>query len=293
VVNEFQWPAYNDENVSQTENKAIFHVPAVLRGKENQVMITSVYAKDSASMVPVVIPCSEPTTHRRLHLLVVGVGVDDKNKEQLENRACESLRLKRNDKNNKIVTLVGSDLGAKDIHTRLNRIKRALGVIARSRNDRRNQDKVCDVVMLYYEGGNIVQTARGAGISTRPLNKPKAKHLAEHTLTFNYLKFFVKSLPGAQILLLDLAQTPQSSKIPYVLDWRTKTQTAIFRYVWTNRAPLPNDPNSLLSTIHQVQPTFGLGDLDDKLIARSLSNSDVLYQSSIPQGMQSLRVGPE
>jgi hypothetical protein len=262
------------------------------------VMITSVYAKDSASMVPVVIPCSEPTNRRRLHLLVVGVGVDEKNKEQLEDRACESLRLKRNDKNNKIVTLVGSDLGAKDIHTRLNRIKRALGVIARSRNDRRNQDKVCDVVMLYYEGGNIVQTGRGAGISTRPTNqsganKSEAKQLAEHTLTFNYLKFFVKSLPGAQILLLDLAQTPQSSKTPYVLDWRTKTQTAIFRYVWTNREPLPDDPNSLLSTIHQVQPTFGLGDLDDKLIARSLSNRDVLYQSNIPQSMQSLRVGPE
>ena len=181
--------------------------------------------------------------------------------------------------------LVGPRLGAKDIHRELMQIDAGLQT--------RGPDtgRACDVVMLYYEGGDVVLTERGAGISTRPVADASAVQLVEHTLTVAYLEHFVRRLQGAQVMLLDLAKRPALPGETDLPSWRNKTRTAVFRYVWLKNRD-DAEGGTLLSALRQLSPSIQLAELDAELNRIAASASDLEYQGHLPPDMRTLTLGP-
>jgi hypothetical protein len=295
-VNEFQWPAVS---VRETQaNEAEFKIPALLNRQKNSVTLASTYDKDSALTTSFTLDCAAPAERTWLHLLVVGVGVQEKDREQLRRRALASLGSSEGQSGageqpspvfERVFTygpLVGRRLGAKDIHRELMQIDAGLQT--------RGPDtgRACDVVMLYYEGGDIVMTERGAGISTRPVTGATPLQLVEHTLTVAYLEHFVRRLQGAQVMLLDLARNaslPDETDLP---TWRNKSRTALFRYVWLKKRDAAAEGSTLLSALRQLSPVIQLAELDAELNRIAASDSNIEYEVHLPPDMRTLTIGP-
>jgi len=288
-VNGFLQPPVELAGRSAGERERAFKAPLVLsRRKGNRVEIAAPgLPRDMASHLHLAIDCENPQDGKMLHLLIVGVGAKDK--QELESRALRALRAERN-RQGKITSTAFANIIAYPLHgfvnkervsAGLHRIKRTIQLFA-------HQDPPNHVVMMYYEGSQLVNQEDRLYLKTSVGWDPNLDRAAIST---DYLTAFFRNMGGAHVCLLDLAYTGGDQDLA-LASRHGGERLALLCYAWRN-APLVSTDKRLIAVLEKAVSRSGrLQAVDAALSEHSERLSQLIYDRSLPPSLAELEIGP-
>ena len=272
-----------------------FEVPIVLnRSEKNVVELRFPDLKaDVSSQLQLVIDCAQPQTERRLHLLIVGIG--DLDPQQLERAALEALRaVPQKTRDQRFQTaaftrgyvygpIVGPTVSRAMVFDGLRRLRSSIDRMQRERPGN-------DVVMVYYQGGELVEEDGQFYLTTiAPAEAtPNRQFLESTSLDSGKLNDFFESTSGAHVWLLEVARFSDEMDRPAQPDWMDESRAAVLRYAWLNTNKIPSEAHLITALRSGLQGPKNLGTLDQFLSANWQSIAQryaVLYESYLHPGL--------
>ena len=214
------------------------------------------------------VSCRDVAPDWRLHLLVLGIGVEGE--QELQQRALDALNGRNFDREHRTFTtpafpaarLYGPRCPIIEpgwMYGRLKQIQRAIAMGARPSND---------IVILYYEGGEVVEKG-GPCIRLRPggdLEESQVFPLSE-------IKRELSRTRGAKLFLFDVTRAP--GQAPLVLSqaarWLEDTSPyGLLRFSWQEKpASTETGLAATLGAALRDEKTITLGEVDKEVARRS------------------------
>jgi hypothetical protein len=242
-----------------------FRAPIFLIGEQNRVRIdVPTVGQQELSRREFEIACANPSRKQRLHLLVVGVDVEDA--EALKDRVLDALSAERAGRPRALQGafsrnppfeqcylhgVLAGEVERSTIETQLDRIN---DVIVRSRKE---DGWLNDVVLVYYQGEDVVIPGkRERWLKTSKNFQYKGVAPQEFALPCHELP----RVPGAQLMLLNVAGPPDALAKQH--DWGGDPTTGFMRYACVNPSEARDADPTLLRVLQDaVKQKSRLGDV--------------------------------
>jgi WD40 repeat protein len=239
----------------EQRNVRPFRVPLVLIGAANKIKIeVPSVSQQELSRREFELACSNPVKHQRLHLLIIGVEVQDA--MELKQRVLDALAadpksrpkgvqgpFSKNPPFEQCVlyhVLVG-DIDRGKVEAQLVQINNVIKQL------QRETGWMNDVVLIYYQGEDVelpekkerwLKTSRNFQFPEAPV---QAFAIPCHAL---------RRVPGAQLLLLNVPWTPAAQVAG--ADWGGDPDTGFLRYACHDRADVRKANPALLSLLQEA-----------------------------------------
>ena len=222
------------------------------------------------------VDCEQPVTNRRVHLLVFSVDGSPTDRGQLVDDAIRALNGKRIPSpqptrevagrretpqirfatpafGNGIVygPFTSGEIYRQKVMAEIHRVSRRIKLLTRSQPG-------TDVVVIYYQGAELVYSTDGFYLTTEPAVNPRVaaairnpSSLKYYAISSDLLNSHVEKNPGAHVLLLDVARL-SARKDEH--DWPNDSRAAMLRYAWLKNPQRMPPEASLLSGLKKVTP---------------------------------------
>lgn len=307
-VNGFQQLPAALEPVREPARQRAFKASVVLNKDRNNRIEFALpkLPRASRGLLQVEVDCEKPVTEQRLHLVVVGVGVAENRVVELEDRVLHALQADRAEGSAKQFAtpsfttgriygpLSGNMLTKEHIVTQLMRVNRSIAGLMKAR-------PAGDVVMIYYQGGQLIADEERFFLTTRaseyetPASDPSLRLQAVDS---QLLARFLAATQGAHLLLLDVERNAPPEQRNLLADamWPPKSRSAMLRYTWRKQAP-PTDDSRMISIFNRaVRQAPHLEEVEEEL-ERGVAQINqqfpdvVLYDRHLPPSLLGLRLG--
>ncbi|MEZ6077275.1 MAG: hypothetical protein R3C56_16890 [Pirellulaceae bacterium] len=231
----------------------------LFRASGNSIDVSAPDLPELASSVArAEVDCASPELMRqRLHLAIIGVGVDRSQEQQLMEEAIASLsgsRLQHSAKRKEFSfqspafsECIGYGPYTGAVVSR-EKIGSLLEMIRLRIQQARSRESANDVMMLYYRGGEQVNNGGQFYLTTQQTQSARQGEIIRDPLQLKYfavssdsLSYFVDRCPGTQLLLLDVARAvaPQET-LSHQPDFIPGAAT--FRYAWLTGVKCIREP---------------------------------------------------
>ena len=262
----------------------------------------------ASSLAQAQVDCGAPEVLRqRLHLAIVGVGVDRAQEQQIMQEAIASLdgsHLEQIAQRKEFTfqspafaecngygPYTGAVVSREKIGSLLETIRRRI-------QQARARESANDVLMLYYRGGEQVNNGGQFYLTTQQTRSERQGEIIRDPLQLKYfavssdsLSYFVNRCPGSQLLLLDVARTIEAQQtVGQHPDFIPGAAT--FRYAWLKGIAVPE--NARLITAWQPSPKpFQLAQVQQMLSQRFEDLTEryenaVSYENHLPAPLRDL-----
>ncbi|MCA9156963.1 MAG: hypothetical protein KDA72_01470 [Planctomycetales bacterium] len=281
----------------------------LFRASENSIDVSAPDLPELASSVArAEVDCVSPELMRqRLHLAIVGVGVDRSQEQQLMEEAIASLsgnQLQHSAKRKEFSfqspafsECIGYGPYTGAVVSR-EKIGSLLEMIRLRIQQARSRESANDVMMLYYRGGEQVNNGGQFYLTTQQTQSARQGEIIRDPLQLKYfavssdsLSYFVDRCPGTQLLLLDVARTvaPQET-LGHQPDFIPGAAT--FRYAWLTGVKVPESARLITAwqsspkplQLDQVQQILSLR---FDVLSKQYQNS-VSYENHLPAPLRDL-----
>jgi hypothetical protein len=261
-----QFPvALEPRGKGQQTNLRSFRVPLVLIGAENKIKLeVPLVGQEELSRREFELACSTPAQHQRLHLLIIGVNVNDS--AELKQRVLDALAVDptnrppgvqgpftKNPPFERCVlyhVLVG-EVERGQIRAQLDKINSVIKEL------QRNTGWLNDVVLIYYQGEDVEVPEKKQRWLKTSSNLQYPEMPVE---TFGFPCHALQRVPGAQLLLLNVPWTRDSRLVE--ADWGGDADTGFMRYACHDPAEVRNANPALLSLLQDaVRKNGRLGEI--------------------------------
>ena len=297
-VNGYRQPAAQLEDRVGKGLTRSFTIPVILnrdRGNLVEIRLPQL-PREAASRLLLEVDCHNPLQKKRLHLLVVGVGVSDR--EALVNSALTAVQTKTR-KGRSFTTLafdegiiheplIGPDVKQSRIWPVLSQLKRLVQQLLQTEGMRAN-----DVVLVYYQGGALALERGQFFLTTQSPKAPALQNAIVDKVELASLSRFFERCCGAQLLLLDVnGRVPQGAASDE--SWPTTSNSAMLRYAWMKDEPAPETAR-LIGALDRAKPTSQrLGQLAEELeVTGKARHADELsYEGFVPDILRQLELRP-
>ena len=259
-----------------------FETDLVLNRSDNNYVEVELYGeqKNAQSWSSFYVECAKPDTARALRVLVVGLGETDAS--AIKQRALDAVIPK--------VSLMRSDIAPA-----FSRIIFEQPLIGEFRSDtvlsriRKARVTPNDVLMIYYEGGILLNPEEDFYLLTSEVGRDTSAMLASFELRKNLF-----ALPGAKLLLLDAMQKGIDAPLADVPP-SGEDRLAMFRFIWLpeGASPRPKPSPVLVSMWRQAtQGRRTLGEVNAALRDLSQPYAALDYKGEIARSLVDLDWGP-
>ncbi len=249
----------------------------------------------ASSLAQAEVGCASPEFMRqRLHLAIVGVGVDRSQEQQLMQEAIASLsgsqlqhvaqRKEFTFQSPAFTECIGYGPYTGAVVSR-EKIGSLLEMIRLRIQQARSRETANDVMMLYYRGGEQVNNGGQFYLTTQQTQSSRQGEIIRDPLQLKYfavssdsLSYFVDRCPGSQLLLLDVARAvaPQEAT-GHQPDFIPGAAT--FRYAWLKGVNVPD--SARLITAWQSSPKPLQLDQVEQILSRKFDALSKQYQNSV------------
>lgn len=262
----------------------------------------------AASVAQAEVDCGAPEVMRqRLHLAILGVGVDRSQEQLLMREALASLSgtdlqhiAKRKEftfRSPAFSECIGYGPYTGSVVSR-EKIASLLEMIRLRIQQARTRETANDVMMIYYRGGEQVNNGGQFYLTTQQTQSSRQGEIIRDPLQLKYfavssdfLSFFVDRCPGTQLLLLDVARAvaPQET-FGHQPDFIPGAAT--FRYAWLRGVQVPETARLITAwqaspkplQLEQVQQILSLR---FDALSKQYQNS-VSYENHLPPSLRDL-----
>jgi WD40 repeat protein len=265
---------------------------------------------DIATLFDFEVDCAQPVLEQRLHVLIVGVGTPRGSEPELERRVLEALQAKplrdklwRSAAFDQIAAygpLVGNDITPQQVRNQLSHIKLKIDELYHA--NRSSARPANDVVMIYLQGGALINVAESFFITTRPASDPRTSRavsqlepriLMDVAVQSRTLANFLTHTTGAHVLLLDVTGNLQSNE---GAQWPEDSRAAMLRYTWLKGPQAPARARLLAALPEALKQSSRLSQLDSQFAEynRSLATQypqSSAYSRQVPEILQNLLLG--
>ncbi len=278
------------------------------RAQENviEVMATDLRKTSTAKKV-IRIDCQAPELPRqRLHLVIIGVGVQSTDDTALVKDAVASLagtELRPFTSKFLFNSPAFTECIGYGPYTRREttpgRIKTILYSVNRAIQQMQARDYANDVMLVYFRGGEQVDMGGQFYLTTQQARDASEADLLRTPIQLNdfavsseYLANFVNHCPGTHLLLLDVTRSVHSQS---VANNCFVPGAATFRYAWLKGGEVPADAR-LISAWQVTPQSSRLKQIEGQLSAKHLQLSqryqDALrYENNVPDVLRDLVLG--
>jgi WD40 repeat protein/5-hydroxyisourate hydrolase-like protein (transthyretin family) len=257
------------------------------------------------------VDCIEPElNHQRLHLVIIGVGVERAEETELMEAAVSTLsgselRDLRNRKefvfkSPAFAECVGYGPYTGPVVSR-EKIGSLLEMIRLKIQHAQATKPANDVLLVYYRGGEQVYDGGQFYLTTQQTQSDDEARTLRNSLQLQYfavssesLSEFVSHCPGSQLLLLDVARTAMgSSTASRAPDFVQGAAT--FRFAWLNNTEVPSDAR-LISGLQTSFQASRLAEAEKRLTVQHASlvrryQDAVSYENYLPVALRELQIG--
>lgn len=312
-VNSFHQAPVQLAPFSEESNERSFTASVVLNKSQDNVLELNLPRLSTTAdcRLAFSLDSDRPVLERRLHLAIIGVGIPNEESEQLEQRALAAFRgIRPADKRTEFHTpafergwvygpITGDRVNRYRIQGLMDQIRQRVNGLSRV-------DPMNDVVVIYYEGGEIVYEEEQFYLTTkeatalRDLN-PQMVKLS--SVGSQLLSEFFASMGGAHLMFLDVVRGREGMMQEAVLP--NDQRTALLRFAWLRDADSPDDA-SLIVAVREVLSSeedevinlssivTRIGDQfesrEDVLVSRRFGES-LIFQPRVPPTISDLIVG--
>ncbi|MEO8270089.1 MAG: hypothetical protein ABI557_10225, partial [Aureliella sp.] len=268
----------------------------LFRASGNSIDISAPDLPELASSVAqAVVDCASPELMRqRLHLAIVGVGVDRSQEQQLMQEAIASLsgsQLQHSAKRKEFTfqspaftECIGYGPYTGAVVSR-EKIGSLLEMIRLRIQQARSRETANDVMMIYYRGGEQVNNGGQFYLTTQQTQSSRQGEIIRDPLQLKYfavssdsLSYFVDRCPGTQLLLLDVARAVAPKEtLGHQPDFIPGAAT--FRYAWLTGVQVPE--NARLITAWQSSPRPLQLDQVQRILSLRFDSLSKQYENSV------------
>lgn len=289
-VNGFHQPPVLLDAREGESRERTFSVPLVLNHNSGNLIELNLPRLSTEADCPLTfqLDCREPIGERRLHLAIIGIGIPESESEALRQRALAAFQAtpvpgRETEFTSKAFQrgwtygpLTGENLTRFEINGRLQTIKNRVNALSRT-------DPLNDVIVIYYEGGEIVEDEDQFYLTTKDPSfyagvAPQV--IKQSAIGSDLLSDLFLSMGGAHLMLLDVVRggdnVTQRSLLP------NNRRAALLRYAWRRDVDVPRDAR-LIAAFGETAVTQGpirLMDFDRELTQQFTSNEDVLVSKN-------------
>ena len=264
------------------------------------------------------VDCAKPAKKRRVHLMVFSVDQGVTEKKTLVDAAIRALNGKRSpstatpQRRRRGATplvrfttpafqegfvygpLTVGEVYRQRVMGELQKVSARVRAVSQS-------DPGSDVIVIYYQGAELLFGPDGFYLTTEPANSPltqkavrNPESLKYYSVTSDLLNGHVETNPGAHVLLLDVARLPQPDE--HLTGWPNDSRAAMLRYAWLGGSNSANQ-RKLLSGIERMIPDAGkLEQLtealkSDDVAFRSEDSRTLVFDDFVPPALNELQLG--
>jgi len=236
---------------------AEFSIPLLLNQPQNRLRIEAPEIASSnqklaledhsiASLQNIFVSCAEPELRQRLHLVLMGVQMENGRNvcraEDLTESAALALRLHTPETAfasiKSYTTLVGERAIGRNLRTMMVLIEAQMA-------QQRLASGINDVVMFYYRGREYRTTGGEFVLEDFQNYENPAEH--PQSISESYLAGLFEHLPGAHVVFLDIENA--QNEISAAAQWPRFPNLGLFRVAWSGQKPLPNPPGPLFTAL--------------------------------------------
>jgi hypothetical protein len=228
------------------------------RGRDSLIEVAAPELKQETRQVCLVKVCEQPVHAQQLHLLIVGVG--EKSKKQLTNRALEAIQAKPGSAGGEEYTALpafarvvvygplAGYVRSDEVWDKLELIRKRIAM----RDSLEPGQAQNNVVMLYFKGRETITAAGHFFLTSESLNNP---NLNQSAINCDELASFFSETVGAQVLLLDVNRetagrlAAKGEGRDRIARWPVDSHVGVLRYAWFDQEEAP--PNARLISAFQ------------------------------------------
>lgn len=311
-VNGFQQAPGALEQPTDSSPTSDFTAFAILNRKEaNHVQLALPdLTPDISTLFDFEVDCAEPVVDQRLHVLIVGVGAAHGSEPEIEKGVLAALQAKplreklwRSAAFSQIATygpLVGTDITPQQVRSQLSAVKLKIDELYHA--NRSNARPANDVVMIYLQGGALINVDGSFFVTTRPASDPRTHRAVsqlEPRILFDVavqsrtLANFLTHTTGAHVLMLDVTGDLAADE---GARWPADSRAAMLRYTWLKGAQPPAQARLLAALPEALQQSSSLAQLDvqfaeySRVLARQFPQSSA-YNRQVPDVLENLLLG--
>ncbi|MCO6456713.1 MAG: hypothetical protein J5I93_15550 [Pirellulaceae bacterium] len=300
-VNDYQQVPARLEPSAPGSSRRAFRTAILLNRAQRNVIEIGLpgLEREASSRVELHVDCSAPLQNKRLHLLIVGVGAMDQG--QLVDSAVRALQAERRGSRDFVTAafeggrIYGPLTG--NVVSRA-RVWAQLTTINRSITDLQQRAPANDVVMIYYQGGELVYDRDRFFLTTRRADDPQMEQLLRdpvnlelYAISGQLLSQFVNNGCGAHLLMLDVNRRSPAEPVD-AASWPEESRAAMFRFAWLKPSPAPREAR-LIGALEQADPSSErLGQLAAELrrLAGRQAADALSYEQSVPRLLEDLQL---
>jgi hypothetical protein len=250
------------------------------RAADNLVEIDLPSNKQEARNRPnFTVSCAQPAEKQNLHLLVIGVYEQDR--EKLMDRAKKAVESQAFDGKPKYYGPLTGYVTADKVFTYLDEIKNNI-------DDNAKGGAINDVVMIYYQGKEDVCVFGHYFLMS---NSDSRKQYPQTAVCLDGVaQAFLQTL-GATVLLVDVAREEEKGARDMVVRWPEEVRAGVFRAAWKEQGQAVPAAGPLLDAWQEVTPKQGLLNDINKKVRTLLEKPGLKYEWHLPSDLENLTVG--
>jgi WD40 repeat protein len=238
--------------------EALFAIPIVLNQAENRLRLEAPEISFGnrrlaladywiSALGNIMVRCRQPEQHQRLHLVMMGVEMQDgenvSRADELKEFATYALGLEAQSTAFAEIKSYAPLVGEKAIGRNL----RTLMVLVETEiSQRRTSGRINDVVMFYYRGRE--HRGRNGGFVLEDFQNYDNPAQHPQSVSESYLATLFEHLPGAHVVFLDVLNSEHGPAT--ASRWPQFPNLGLFRIAWSGEQPVPLPPGPLLSAVH-------------------------------------------
>jgi hypothetical protein len=303
-VNGFQQAPGALEQPSKSNPTSEFTAFAVLNRKEgNEIQLALPdLTPDISTLFDLTVDCAQPVLEQRLHVLIVGVGAARGTEPELQATVLAALQARplrdslwRSAAFDQIATygpVVGNDITPQQIRSQLSTIKLKIDELYQA--NRSSARPANDVVMIYLQGGALINVGDSFFVTTRPASDPRTSRavskldgriLLDVAVQSRTLANFLTHTTGAHVLMLDVTGNLDADE---AARWPEDSRAAMLRYTWLKRSEAPAQARLLAALPEALEHAGSLAQLDIRFAEynRALANQfpqSTTYRRRVPE----------
>jgi hypothetical protein len=180
-----------------------------------------------------------------------------------------------------------------------------LGAIHRIANSIEKHNKntpSTDIVMIYYQGAELIQRPTGFYLTTRQsrdaevsalLREPK--YLETSAVASSSLRDLVEAGPGAYLLLLDVKRTFGEANPQGI--WQRGSRAAVMRHAWLKEQQMPPEARLIsalernMPKVRELEQILIELDSDYQQMAATKFPGSLKFEHQVPNMLKSLTLG--
>ena len=310
-VNGFQQLPVRLEPVSGGELRRAFKTRVVLGQKRANLIqvVLPTLATAVSHRQQFYVDCQNPIVNRRVHLLALSVDQGSDQANELVDSGIRALNGQRSENSTESrVVQFESSMGTGFVYTPLmagqitrQKVMRQIRAISSSVRAWNQKQPATDVVVVYYQGAEMIDHQSGFYLTTLPTSDTKTAdairhpvHLRHSSVSSEMLNRLVETNPGAYLLLLDVTRA-ESEERTAKRDWPNDSKAAMLRYAWFSNNSTPETATLIFGLKKVVPEAHELGHLESALRANQTALSaqypkSLAFDGHLPDILRSLRL---